>query len=268
MTMIQDHRVAGRADFTPRAMIPEDKLAHILAERPKFHRGELEISRDYDPDESFLSQSAARLIANSGLVHYGIGEKATRFLFETVGAGSKTLEIGLGISTMAFMLKRAQHVCVTPIQGEIDEIIAYGTTLAVDTTSTTFVCESSDTYLPRCGLGNLDLVLLDGKHAFPFPMLDWYFTADRLARGGLMVIDDIQIKPVRIVKDFMDADPRWELVASFDHKTFAYRKLTDVIHDVAWHMQPYSFVGINVHRLAKAKGRVMSLLKRAVAGND
>jgi hypothetical protein len=266
MASIDHSKASSNAILPPVAMPPEQKLAHILAERPKFHRGELEISRNYDPDESFLPRSVAHSIANTSLVHYGIGEEATRYFFDTVSSHSKTLEIGLGISTLAFSLKRAQHVCVTPMQSEIDEINVYGSALAIDMTNTTFVCESSDTYLPKCGLSQLDLVLIDGKHAFPFPMLDWYFTADRLARGGLMVIDDVQIKPVRIVKDFMDSDPRWELVTSFDHKTFVYRKLTDVVHDVAWHMQPYSFAGMNVHRLTKAKGRVLGLLKRKVAG--
>jgi hypothetical protein len=61
--------------------------------------------------------------------------------------------------------------------------------------------------LPRCQLANLDLILLDGKHAFPWPVVDWFYTADRLKQGGLMIIDDAQMRSVGVLRDFMAADP-------------------------------------------------------------
>jgi hypothetical protein len=48
----------------------------------------------------------------------------------------------------------------------------------------------------------LDIVLIDGAHAFPFPFLDWYFTASALKAGGLLVIDDVQIATGTILADF------------------------------------------------------------------
>lgn len=248
-------------------MTSEQKLTRILAERPKFHEGELEIMRTFEPSESFLPAASASKIASSGPVFYGIGEAATRFIFESVSSQSKTLEVGLGMTTLAFTLKGAQHVCITPFQSEIDAIRTYGRTLDIDFANTQFVCESSDTYLPRCDHADLDLVLIDGKHAFPFPMLDWYFTADRLKRSGIMIIDDVHIKPVRIVKEFLDSDPRWQLISGFDHKSFAYRKLTDTVHDVAWHMQPYAFQGMNAQRLKKISSRAIDLVRNGLSRN-
>ncbi|MGE0701926.1 MAG: hypothetical protein AB7O57_22700, partial [Hyphomicrobiaceae bacterium] len=96
---------------------------------------------------------------------------------------------------------------------------------------------------------------------FPFPILDWFYTADRLKRDGLMIIDDVHLKTVRILKDFMDSDPRWDRAAGFDEKSFAYRKLADSVHDVAWHMQPYAFEGQNMHKLKKATTRAIDYMR-------
>jgi hypothetical protein len=41
-----------------------------------------------------------------------------------------------------------------------------------------FAPEASESYLPRSEELDLYLVLLDGKHAFPWPVIDWIFTAD------------------------------------------------------------------------------------------
>jgi hypothetical protein len=84
-------------------------------------------------------------------------------------------------------------------------------------------------------------VFVDGKHAFPWPILDWFYTADRLKRGGLMVLDDVHLRPVRILVDFMRVDPRWSFQRAFANQTIVFRKEQDSVHDVAFHMQPYSF---------------------------
>jgi hypothetical protein len=82
-------------------------------------------------------------------------------------------------------------------------------------------------------------VLLDGKHAFPWPAVDWFFTADRLKQGGLMLLDDVQMRSVALIGEFMMADPGWKLVNDFG-KTLVFRKVRDKVLDVAWHMQPWT----------------------------
>ena len=94
--------------------------------------------------------------------------------------------------------------------------------------------------MPRCQLADLDLILLDGKHAFPWPMVDWFYTADRLKQGGLMIIDDAQMRSVGVLRDFMVADPAWNLVRDFAGKTVVFQKMRPYVHDVAWHMQPWN----------------------------
>lgn len=217
-----------------------DKLQQIINERPGFHRGETEIDRAFDPSESLLPREAAAKLTSAGLTCYGIGPEVLSFIADSISEGSRTLETGAGCSTLVFAIRGSDHIAVTPSRPEIALIIQYAAQREIPLGKVRFVPESSDRYLPRCAAEGLDLVLLDGKHAFPWPIIDWFFTADRLRKGGVMVIDDVQMRSVAILAEFMGVDPGWQLIRDFSGKTMAFRKIRDSIHDVAWHMQPYT----------------------------
>jgi hypothetical protein len=86
----------------------------------------------------------------------------------------------------------------------------------------------------------LDIVFIDGMHAFPWPILDWYATADLLKVGGLMIIDDTQLPSVGILSEFLMADsPRWLFAETIGGRTDVFKKTASSIHDVAWHEQPW-----------------------------
>jgi hypothetical protein len=39
----------------------------------------------------------------------------------------------------------------------------------------------------------LDLVLIDGDHAFPASFIDWYYTAEQVKLGGYVIVDDTNL---------------------------------------------------------------------------
>lgn len=215
-------------------------LEEVISARPDFHTGETEIRRAFQPDESLLPQSVARNLELCTATCYGIGEDVLRFLADNIDKNSKTLETGAGCSTLVFALRKAQHTAITPSEPEIRSILKYAGDNGIPMDKVSFIPEPSEQYLPRCDETGFDLVLLDGKHAFPWPVVDWFFTADRLKRGGWMLIDDVQMRSVAILADFMHADPGWEPVHDFSGKTLAFRKVRDNVLDVAWHMQPWT----------------------------
>lgn len=217
-----------------------DMLQQIIADRPSFHRNETEIDRSFDPRESLLPYEAATKVASPGLTCYGIAPDVLSFIANTVGEESRTLETGAGCSTLVFAIRGSEHIAVTRSQSEITLITQYATQRKIPLSKVSFVQESSDRYLPRCEASALDLVLLDGKHAFPWPIVDWFFTADRLRKGGVMIIDDAQMRSVSILAEFMQVDPGWKLIRDFSGKTLAFRKIRDSVLDVAWHMQPFT----------------------------
>jgi predicted O-methyltransferase YrrM len=61
----------------------------------------------------------------------------------------------------------------------------------------------SEDVLPGFEINDFDLVLIDGCHAFPVPFLDWYYTAEKLKVNGLLIVDDIQLWPCRILCEFL-----------------------------------------------------------------
>ena len=157
-----------------------------------------------------------------------------------IGPSSQTLETGAGISTLIFAIKGAEHTVVTPSETEIELICEYAKKKNIDLDKIRFIGQPSEKFLPNLDVQNLDMVFLDGKHAFPWPVLDWFYSADKLKLGGIMMVDDARMKSVKILVDFMRVDPGWSLLKSFGDNNFAFRKERDSIHDVAWHMQPYN----------------------------
>jgi predicted O-methyltransferase YrrM len=51
--------------------------------------------------------------------------------------------------------------------------------------------------------GPLDLVLLDGPHAYPLPQLEFAYLSPHIRPGGWIVLDDIQIPSVHELVHFM-----------------------------------------------------------------
>lgn len=215
-----------------------DPLEDLIADHPRFHEPETEVARTFDPAESFLEAGESDRLRSEELAHYGIGDDVLRFLAAEVAPGDRTLEIGAGSTTLVFGIRQARHTAVCPAPGEVDRIRAYADEHDIELGAVDFVLATSEAYLPAARLEQLDLVLLDGKHAFPWPMLDWFFTVDALRPGGLLLVDDVHIRAVAVLDDFLRADPAWEHTADFG-KTQVFRKLHADVLDVAWHMQPW-----------------------------
>jgi predicted O-methyltransferase YrrM len=214
-------------------------LDKILAERPKFHSGETETGSVIAAGDTILRGHDLETITKNLPTCWGIGPATARFIYDSVSEQTKTLETGAGTSTLIFALKMSTHIAITPNANEVKAIREYATKNQISLSRVEFVIEPSDSYLPRCARHDLDLVLIDGKHAFPWPIIDWYYTADMLREGGILILDDAEIAPVAILKDFMNEDPHWELLRCFGIHAAAFRKRSKSIRDVSWHMQPF-----------------------------
>lgn len=213
-------------------------LEKILSESPALHCGD-ESDRSISEQNSSLRGPIVEKIRNRVPVCFGIDSALAHFLFDSVSEQSKTLETGSGISTLVFAMRGSRHIAVTPSADEVANIQSYAVANQIRLDHVEFVVEPSDRYLPRCQAADLDLVLIDGKHAFPWPILDWFFTADKLKAGGLVVLDDLQMSSVSILGDFLSEDPRWQVDRRFGRRTLVMKKISGPIHDVSWHMQPY-----------------------------
>lgn len=189
----------------------------------------------------------SRLLADPPLVHdMGDGEPASlgterscyELIAERAEAGHRTLETGLGISTALFGALGTEHTCVTPSAAEVARLGAYCERHGIPLDRVTFAVGPSGVVLPQLGAEPLDLVLIDGAHGFPIPVLDWYYAGGRLRRGGVLVLDDIDLPAVQLLAGYLDADPRWERVAG-TAKWCAYLRRSEGRLDEEWVDQPF-----------------------------
>jgi hypothetical protein len=69
----------------------------------------------------------------------------------------------------------------------------------------------------------LQLVLLDGPHAYPFPDLEYYFLYPHLETGALLILDDIHIPTVHNLFEFLRRDAMFELEEVVEKTAFFTR---------------------------------------------
>ena len=166
-------------------------------------------------------------------------DKVLHFIDEHVEPGANTLETGEGVSTVLFALRGCNHVAVSPNSAALERIRAYCAEHAVPLERVRFVEAPSDRALPGLELPELDLVLVDGGHGFPMPFIDWHYIAPHLRAGGYLVVDDTQLWTGRVLKEFLLAEPDWELVEDFAPRATVFRKVRAAEPGKEWTDQPY-----------------------------
>ena len=141
--------------------------------------------------------------------------------------GMATLETGAGASTIVFASRGAEHMAVTPDPAEEERIRRACRERGIDDARLTFHIGRSQDVLPGLPARDLDLVLVDGAHGFPYPVLDWWHLAPRLRVGGRMLLDDAYLPGVAAVVDYVRSSEAWELQAPVSFRTALIRKLRD-----------------------------------------
>jgi hypothetical protein len=194
-----------------------------------------------------------------------LSDEELLFISRVVGKGSKTLETGAGCSTVLFALLGANHTCIVPDQGLTERILAFCREKQIPTAGLRFVVDTSEQALPRMQERDFDLALIDGRHGFPQPFLDWYYIAEALKVGGHVVIDDLHVWVCETLMEFLLAEKDWKLA----HESLggcAFKKLGNGSQNNDYEFQPFIAKRSRQYSLA-AKGRYLThLLKRGNYG--
>lgn len=173
------------------------------------------------------------------LLTHGLLDEALGLLDRELRPGARSLETGSGYSTILFAMKGAEHTCIVPNQPEVDRITAYCQSKGIDTSRLTFHVQPSERVLPTLDVGRLDAVLIDGSHSFPQVFIDWFYTGHALDVGGLLLVDDVHVWTGRVLRDFLAAEPEWELTDELGGRTAVFRKVAETDPDRLWTEQPY-----------------------------
>ena len=121
----------------------------------------------------------------------------------------------------------AAHEAITPDSAEEERVRRQCASLGVDSSGVTFRIGPSHDVLPGWEPRPLDLVLIDGAHGFPYPILDWWQLAPHLRVGGTMLLDDAYLPAVTAVVDFVRDSPAWALEDAVSFRTARVRKVRE-----------------------------------------
>jgi hypothetical protein len=110
----------------------------------------------------------------------------------------------------------------------------------------------------------LQLALIDGPHAYPFPDLEYYYLYPHLEEGALLILDDIQIRSVHNLFAFLREDAMFRLDEVVRTTAFFTRTNAPVFDPWGdnWHHQRY-----NEHTLLRYdwRSKLASLLPRSLS---
>lgn len=229
-----DQRARGDGD-EQRGEATEESSAHVTAEGSYCVMGgalvacgaAAELSRPYGAlwtctaaphTVPWMQDEVRSIMADPPAVHGGApggvwatDEPCYEFLWENVKPGDSTAETGCGVSTAVIAARGARHTSVFLAYEEGAIFEGWAAQRKLDLSKVTLLSGGSEAVLPGLALGLLDLVLIDGNHGFPFPVLDWFYMCRFLKQDGLLVVDDCQIAGVQRLLEYLDHDPNWRL---------------------------------------------------------
>jgi hypothetical protein len=159
--------------------------------------------------------------------YWGLAWAALEWLEANVRESWSTLETGSGASTIVLAAAGAQHEAVTPDAGEEARIRTRCGELGIDSSSVTFRIGPSHEVLARWEPRPLDLVLVDGAHGFPYPILDWWHVARHVRVGGTVLLDDAYLPAVAAIVDCARTSPGWRVEEAVSFRTARLTKLSD-----------------------------------------
>jgi hypothetical protein len=146
-----------------------------------------------------------------------------------------TLETGSGSSTIVFAGRGARHTAISPVPDEHARIAQWCAQHGISTAQVRFIAASSHTaLLHEWEPEPLDIVLIDGAHSFPFPVLDWLYTAEHLKVGGRVLVDDAYQPAVNVLARYLRSHPSWELETVPGHRTPVFRKTGESALSFDW----------------------------------
>lgn len=139
------------------------------------------------------------------------------------GRFSSSAETGCGASTIVLSHCSRQHTAFA-IEGENRTITALRGRSDLGAGTVAFVEGLAKDTLPAYAFAaELDLVLLDGPHAYPLPQVEFTYLFPHLRLQGWLVLDDIQIPSVHELFRFLRREPSVALEETVGRTAFFRR---------------------------------------------
>jgi Methyltransferase domain len=151
-------------------------------------------------------------------------------------------ETGSGASTLLFSHLSESHT-VFALDYGTDSVRAVQASPLLRPGVVTFVDGATQLTLPTHRFDHkLQLVLIDGPHAYPFPDLEYYYFYPHLDADALLIVDDIHIKSVHNLFDFLSADDMFRLEEVIENTAIFSRTEASTFSPIGdgWETQRYN----------------------------
>lgn len=121
-----------------------------------------------------------------------------------------SMETGAGKSTLLLSHLSKRHLVFTLDVNGWDAVVRSSHLFNAD--SVQWVEGPSQVTLPRHQFVEpLDLALIDGPHAYPFPDMEYYYVYPHLVAGGLLIVDDIHIPTITNLFNYLKEEEMFSL---------------------------------------------------------
>jgi len=151
-------------------------------------------------------------------------------------------ETGSGASTLLFSHLSPDHT-VFALDAGTGSIRSIESSPLLRPGTVTFVEGPTQLTLPRHTFADsLQLALIDGPHAYPFPDLEYYYLYQHLDENALLIVDDIHIPTITNLFDFLAADEMFVLDEVVETTAFFRRTAAQTFYALGdgWWMQGYN----------------------------
>jgi predicted O-methyltransferase YrrM len=216
--------------------VPGDSRSFILRvlerDRPSFH---------FIGDGDIAQLRRIGFAIQTGEQNLAVAPAILSRIAEFIGPDDITLETGTGYTTVVCAALARHHYCIAPTRHETDKVGEYLRAIGVPPDRVTFFNGPSDRVLPVLEVEPVDFAYIDGCHGYPFPSLDWHYI-DRLLRlGGILGMDNAELRPVRQHCQYLETPGSgYELVARVnEHGAANFYRKSETTHR-EWIHQPWS----------------------------
>lgn len=171
---------------------------------------------------------------------WSLGHESLECIHSRVTNKSTTIETGIGYSTLVFAACSGNHTVCFPVADVERKLRSYAVEFGVSFDNTKFLVGQSQFTLPKLST-ELDFSLIDGDHSFPIPVIDFYYIGMLTAIGGLILVDDMTIRAVMDIYEYVSTSPHWRIIKSLDYgRALLIQKVSDFSQD--WFgLQPYNY---------------------------
>jgi len=173
-----------------------------------------------------------------------------------------TVETGTGKTTLLLSHLSSRHVVFTQEDtGDGDSLQAVRNSPLLHAGTVEFVIGPTQRSLLHHQFdGPIDVAYLDGPHAYPFPELEYWAVYPHIRSGGLLVIDDVQIRTIANMYRFLKADAMWDLIEVVANTAFFMRTTARPVepYGEGWWLQAYNQRPSSVHFGRQRRARALA----------